>query len=73
MIAMSHSEWAQQIFGGCELGDARRATRLADLGRRQGGPVGQLCLLRNPEVEAEAIADGGFAALARQHRHLFPH
>lgn len=82
MIATDSGEWAQEVFGGCELGDARRTKRLVDLARRlaayAGQTVAKCCggddaaqlgsyrLLRNPEVDAEAIAEGGFKATAQQ-------
>jgi hypothetical protein len=77
-------EWAQQTFGGCQLGDQRRTERLIDVGARMaqqagqslakccaGDPaalVGSYRLLRNAEVQAQAIREGGFARSAEQAR-----
>ena len=34
-------EWAQQTFGGCQLGDQRRTERLIDVGARMAQQAGQ--------------------------------
>ncbi|MDQ6648242.1 MAG: IS4 family transposase [Pseudomonadota bacterium] len=76
--------WAQDIFGGCELGDARRTKRLIDMGERlarqagasmaaccSGDPAAQLGsyrFLRNAAVSAKEIAEGGFTAVGRHAR-----
>ncbi len=81
MIA-DESEWAQGLLGGCELGDARRTKRLVDmasrLARHAGASMAKSCdgdaaaqlasyrFLRNEAIGAEAIGEGGFAAVARQ-------
>lgn len=72
------SAWAEEVFGGCELGDKRRTRRLVILGSSLGAHVGSspyaACrgdgaanegayrLLRNEQVDPQAIAEGGFAA-----------
>jgi hypothetical protein len=74
--------WAHEIFGGCDLGDARRTKRLVDMGRRladrTGASIAMCCqadpaaqtgsyrLLGNEQVEVQDIANGGFAAVAKQ-------
>lgn len=81
---MIHNEhvWAEQLFGQCHLGDARRTRRLVDIAARmasyagsslakscQGDSAAQLGgyrLMRNASVEPEAIAAAGFEAVARQ-------
>ena len=71
-------QWAQENFGSCDWGDRRRGARLVlmagDLARHTGSSLLRLwngdeaaaegiCrLLRNEEVEAAAIAEGGFQA-----------
>jgi len=75
------SRWAEQIFGRCELGDARRTRRTVKLGAQLAAHAGQApvsaCrgdsaanegayrLLRNEAVAPEAIAEGGFQATAQ--------
>jgi len=70
--------WAQQVFGGCELGDARRTARVVTMatsfalhtGRSPHAACrgdaaaneGAYRLLRNEAVDPQAIAEGGFAA-----------
>ena len=72
------TRWAEQMFGGCELGDARRTRRTVKLGAQLAAHAGQApvsaCrgdsaanegayrLLRNEAVAPEAIAEGGFQA-----------
>jgi hypothetical protein len=72
--------WAENIFGGCDLGDPRRVDRLVDYAARQavapsastsrackGDPAaheGAYRLLRNPNVRATDIDDGAFDAVA---------
>lgn len=74
--------WAQAVFGGAELGDARRTQRLVDVAARLAAQTGaslvQACegvraakdgayrWLRNPQVEPEAVRQGGFAQTAAQ-------
>ena len=76
--------WAQENFGGCELGDKRRSARLVrmagDLARHAGSSLLKSCdgdeaaaeglyrLLRNDAVNPAAIAEGGFAATVRRAR-----
>ncbi len=84
-VAMSIVErdagvWAEQTFGRCQLGDARRTARLVKVGGALASQVGsspsRACggdkaanegayrLLRNDAVAPQAIAEGGFAATA---------
>lgn len=74
--------WSEQVFGGCDLGDARRTRRLVDMGARlakqTGASMAQCCegepaallgsyrLIRNDEVAPEAIREGGFGWVAQQ-------
>ena len=74
--------WADENFGGCDLGDKRRRARLVrvagDLARRTGSSLLQACdgdeaaseglyrLLRNEAVTPAAIAEGGFQATAKR-------
>lgn len=75
-------QWAESVFGQAELGDIRRTRRLVNVGemlaRHTGSsPLqasegdaalseGAYRLLRNDAVEANAIAESGFAATVRQ-------
>lgn len=75
-------KWAERVFGGSELGDPRRVRRLvayaamqAEAGARSplaackgdaAAAEGAYRLLRNPKVEPDAIAEGGFAASAEE-------
>jgi hypothetical protein len=81
-VIADEGEWAQELLGGCELGDARRTKRLVDmasrLARHAGASMAKSCdgdgaaqlasyrFLRNEAIGAEAIGEGGFAAVARQ-------
>lgn len=72
--------WAEELFGGCDLGDPRRADRLVDYAARQANAplasTSQACrgdlaaregayrLLRNPQVRPEDIDDGAFDSVA---------
>lgn len=76
--------WAEQTFGGCELGDARRTRRLVKVAGQCAAHAGEAptracCgdsaanegayrLLRNDAVAPEAIAEGGFQATAEAAR-----
>jgi hypothetical protein len=80
MFPIEANDWAQQTFGSCKLGDARRTKRLVDVGARMAGQIGsslsKCCegdeaaltgsyrLLRNEEVTPDAIREGGFATTA---------
>ncbi len=82
MFVSDALKWSERIFGDCDLGDERRTKRLVDIGSRMASQLGsslsKSCegdeaallggyrLLRNDEVEPEAIRAGGFAATARQ-------
>jgi len=73
-------EWAESIFGGCELGDVRRVDRLVDYAARQAlapaASTSEACkgdaaahqgaykLLRNENVRPDDIDDGAFDAVA---------
>lgn len=72
--------WAEQLFGGCHLGDRRRTDRLVDYAARQAtdpeGSTSRACradaaareaayrLLRNDDVLPRDIDEGAFAAVA---------
>lgn len=78
-------EWAESMFGGCELGDVRRVDRLVDYAARQaiapGASTSQACegdpaahqgaykLLRNKNVRPEDIDDGAFDATGEAASH----
>ena len=69
-------QWAEAMFGECELGDARRTKRAVDYAARQaanpGGSTNEVCagddaaaegayrLIRNDAVEPEALEAGPF-------------
>lgn len=73
-------EWAESVFGGCDLGDQRRVDRLIDYAARQAvepsGSTSRVCkgdpaahegayrFLRNTNVQATDIDDGAFDAVA---------
>lgn len=83
-VVTEPTQWAQENFGECELGDKRRSARLVrmagDLARHAGSSLLKSCdgdeaaaegmyrLLRNAEIAPSAIADGGFAATVRRAR-----
>lgn len=83
-IERNTMRWAEQTFGGSELGDERRTRRLVKVARQcamhAGDAVSRACrgdaaanegayrLLRNERVSPEAIAEGGFAATAQAAR-----
>ena len=82
MVAKDEMEWSRQMFGECELGDARRTERLVSVAARMskqmgkslakscdgdsGALVGGYRLLRNDAVDPEAMRAGGFACVAQQ-------
>ena len=73
-------EWSRLMFGGCELGDARRTERLvgvaALMSKQMGRSLAKSCegdgaallgsyrLPRNDSVNPEAIREGSFASVA---------
>ncbi len=73
---LNPTQWAERIFGGCELGDRRRTRRLvklaAGLARHTGCSVNRSCegdgaaqegayrWLRNPGIGHEQVLAGGF-------------
>ncbi len=78
---MPVDDWAKQTFGGCNLGDKRRTDRLVKVAGGLAGRVGQSLvkscateaeiegayrLLRNKQVDCEAIAESGFKASAER-------
>lgn len=81
MIPKDEMEWSRRMFGGCELGDARRTGRLVDvaalMSKQMGRSLAKSCqgdgaallggyrLLRNDGVKPEAIREGSFASVAR--------
>jgi hypothetical protein len=78
MVEPDAVEWAERVFGGCELGDGRRTARLVDLSahlaKAGGGTIATACgddlaaaeggyrFVRSKHVDAADIAEGGFAA-----------
>ena len=81
MIPTDELEWAQQLFGASDLGDARRSARLVDVASRmakhmgsslakscesdQAALLGSYRLMRNGAVKPEAIRASGFAGTAQ--------
>lgn len=81
MVAKDELDWSRQMFGECELGDARRPERLVSVGARMSKQMGRSLakscqgesaallgsyrLLRNDDVNPEAIREGGFARVAQ--------
>lgn len=79
-MILDEARWSQQLFGRCQMGDVRRQRRLVDVGarlaRHAGASLAQCCrgngaavlggyrLIGNKHVKPEAIAEGGFAAVA---------
>lgn len=74
-------DWAQRLFGHCQLSDARRTQRLvhtmARLGEHGGGSLSQACVdaaaiqgayrqLRHPKTDAQAMSEAGFAATVQR-------
>lgn len=82
MVPKDAMDWSRGLFGGCDLGDVRRTERLVDVAGRMSQQLGcslaKSCegdtaavlggyrLLRNEEVDPQAIREGGFATVARQ-------
>jgi Transposase DNA-binding/Transposase DDE domain len=80
MIPIDELGWSQQLFGGSELGDARRTARLVDVAARmakqagsslakscggdQAASLGSYRLMRNGAVKPEAVRASGFARVA---------
>ena len=81
MVAKDELDWSRQMFGECDLGDARRTERLvsvaARMSKQMGRSLAKSCegdsaallggyrLLRNDDVKPEAIRAGGFAAVVQ--------
>lgn len=81
-MVSDEAAWAQQLFGECDLGDSRRTNRLVDVGarlaRQVGASMAQCCegepaalqasyrLMRNDDVSAQAIREGGLGSVALQ-------
>ena len=79
-MVSNERQWSQEIFGSCVLGDPRRTRRLVDVAARMakqvGSSIAQCCegsaaalvgsyrLMRNAQVEVEAIREGGLASVA---------
>lgn len=77
---LNEVRWSEQLFGRCQLGDVRRRRRLVDLGarlaRHAGALLAQCCqgnaaaalgsyrLIGSEQIKPEAIAEGGFGAVA---------
>lgn len=82
MISTDELEWSRQLFGGSDLGDARRTDRLVDVAARMvsqmGHSLAKSCegdraallsgyrLMRNEAVELEAIRASGFEYVAQK-------
>jgi hypothetical protein len=82
MISTDEFEWSNQLFGGSDLGDARRTARLVDVAARMASQMGRslakscegdhAALLggyrfkRNDAVEPEAICASGFDHVAQE-------
>jgi hypothetical protein len=82
MIPKDEMEWSRRMFGECELGDARRTERLVEvaalMSKQMGKSLAKSCqgdgaallggyrLLRNDDVNPEAIRAGGFAEVAQR-------
>lgn len=80
MIPIDELGWSQQLFGGSDLGDARRTARLVDVAARmakqagsslakscdgdQAALLGSYRLMRNGAVKPEAVRASGFARAA---------
>lgn len=80
MIPIDELGWSQQLFGGSDLGDARRTARLVDVAARmakqagsslakscdgdQAALLGSYRLMRNEAVKPEAVRASGFARVA---------
>ena len=80
MIPIDELGWSQQLFGGSDLGDARRTARLVDVAARmakqagsslakscagdQAALLGSYRLMRNGAVKPEAVRASGFARTA---------
>lgn len=81
MIPTDELEWAQQLFGESDLGDARRSARLVNvascMAKHRGSSLAKSCesdqaallgsyrLMRNGAVKPEAIRASGFASTAK--------
>lgn len=82
MFIQNDQVWAQNTFGHCNLGDKRRTRRLVDITTRLAGAAGsslaKSCqgdaaaqlggyrLMRNGDVDPEAIAEAGFESVIGQ-------
>ncbi len=80
MVPIDELGWSQQLFGGSDLGDARRTARLVDVAARmakqagsslakscdgdQAALLGSYRLMRNGAVKPEAVRASGFARVA---------
>ena len=76
-MSVAPNEWAESMFGGCELGDVRRTRRVVDYAGRQaanpGGTTHEVCagdgaaaeaayrFMRNDAIEAAALEAGPLA------------
>lgn len=82
MTSKTTIEWAESLFGLCDLGDARRVKRLVSYAALQAedpaGSTSKVCearsseaeaayrLLRNPNISAQDIDNGAFASIAEE-------
>lgn len=85
MLVIQTSElWAEDLFGGCELGDKRRTKRLVKLASGLSAHIGKsvsaVCegdeaslegsyrFIRNDDIDAHAIGEGAYKAVAKKAR-----
>jgi hypothetical protein len=84
MVERDARQWARGTFGGCALGDERRTNRLVEYAAREAGSgahstsgacagdgaaqEGAYRLIRNENVDPDAIAEGGFQATVEASR-----
>jgi hypothetical protein len=81
MLINSVNDWAIETFGACDLDDKRRTQRLFKVASSLASHIGQSLvkscgstaeiegayrLLRNDQVDCDAIAESGFKANAQQ-------
>ena len=57
MVAKDEEEWSRQMFGECELGDARRTERLVSVAARMSKQMGR-SLAKSCEGDRAALLGG---------------
>jgi transposase-like protein/DDE family transposase len=81
-VVQNNETWAEELFSECDLGDKRRTKRLikvaSDLAGKVGKSLSTVCqgddaaleggyrLIRNESVQASAIGEGGYCAIAKK-------